>query len=332
MSAYSWEQVYAAFHTELWKDFDQTKAFPDSRPKLAHYTSLANLERILSSNELWFSHPFAMNDLEELRFGIDHGRSKFVQCDSIKNACETAEHHENLLSSFSEEFNEFDEGALDIYIFCLSLHEDQHQDGRLSMWRGYGADGNGVAVVIDTDRLYVADGPAFIVAPVEYKTCEERLALIDAALDRIAALIIQVKPSLDQMSAIAKAYLARLTVFSLYTKHKGFEDENEWRASYIKPLVDKMAGHEAKKEAFNAMLSYAVTNSGVQPKLKFNPKLLPGNRIETVASLIDHIILGPAAAPTAFERLSIRRMLEKLNLAHLAESVRVSETPYKPNK
>jgi len=42
----------------------------DRQPYLAHYTSLEVLEKIMQHNELWFSHPFFMNDLQEMRFGI----------------------------------------------------------------------------------------------------------------------------------------------------------------------------------------------------------------------------------------------------------------------
>ena len=40
---------------------------------LAHYTSLEVLEKIIQHDELWFSHPFFMNDLQEMRFGIVEG-------------------------------------------------------------------------------------------------------------------------------------------------------------------------------------------------------------------------------------------------------------------
>ena len=37
------------------------------RPLLAHYTSLEVLEKIITSNELWFSNPLFMNDLHLTR-------------------------------------------------------------------------------------------------------------------------------------------------------------------------------------------------------------------------------------------------------------------------
>ncbi len=48
----------------------QTKTSPDQPLLLAHYTSVETVERILRDEELWFSNPLYMNDLEEMRAGI----------------------------------------------------------------------------------------------------------------------------------------------------------------------------------------------------------------------------------------------------------------------
>jgi len=51
--------------------------YPKQRPLLAHYTSMAVLEKIIRDEEIWFSNPLFMNDLEEVRFGIYNGASRF---------------------------------------------------------------------------------------------------------------------------------------------------------------------------------------------------------------------------------------------------------------
>ena len=53
----------------LYADILEENEFYQRKPHLAHYTSLAALENILKSEELWFSNPLFMNDLEEVRFG-----------------------------------------------------------------------------------------------------------------------------------------------------------------------------------------------------------------------------------------------------------------------
>ena len=42
----------------------------NNHPLLAHYTSIDVIEKILRSEEIWFSNPLFMNDLEEMRFGM----------------------------------------------------------------------------------------------------------------------------------------------------------------------------------------------------------------------------------------------------------------------
>jgi hypothetical protein len=42
----------------------------ENKPWLAHYTSIELAEKILRDEEVWFSNPLFMNDLEELRFGM----------------------------------------------------------------------------------------------------------------------------------------------------------------------------------------------------------------------------------------------------------------------
>ena len=54
----------------LHDDLTNMATLMDRQPYLAHYTSLEVLEKIMQHNELWFSHPFFMNDLQEMRFGI----------------------------------------------------------------------------------------------------------------------------------------------------------------------------------------------------------------------------------------------------------------------
>jgi hypothetical protein len=55
---------------------------------LAHYTSLEVLEKIIQSNELWFSNPLFMNDHSEMRGGI---------FESMKVFREIEQDHERLI-------------------------------------------------------------------------------------------------------------------------------------------------------------------------------------------------------------------------------------------
>lgn len=72
-------------YLNLFSDLNTENDFPNFRPYLAHYTTLANLEKILANNEVWFSNPLFMNDKEELRFGLNESLWAFRNSEHIKN-------------------------------------------------------------------------------------------------------------------------------------------------------------------------------------------------------------------------------------------------------
>jgi hypothetical protein len=61
----------------------------------------------------------------------------------LADACKTQERALLFKNHYTHCFNRFaNEHVLDTYVFCLSNHSPDDNDGRLSMWRGYGANGN----------------------------------------------------------------------------------------------------------------------------------------------------------------------------------------------
>jgi hypothetical protein len=133
----------------LWSDMQREPA-AGALPLLAHYTSIATLERIAQTGEIWFSNPLYMNDVDELRYGMNLGLHAVRSHAGLREACPPA-HYNALLDAFDELFTTFDsDSAFDVYVFSCSEHDDEiGDDGLLSMWRGYGGDGNGVAIVFD---------------------------------------------------------------------------------------------------------------------------------------------------------------------------------------
>jgi hypothetical protein len=72
------QEIYDSFQP-LWGDFGDYQWMLDNRPLLAHYTSMQTLEQIMKNEEIWFSNPLFMNDLEEMRFGMNMGARLFEQ-------------------------------------------------------------------------------------------------------------------------------------------------------------------------------------------------------------------------------------------------------------
>jgi hypothetical protein len=73
----------------LYDDLRQEDTFDKKKPLLAHYTTISALEKILASDEIWFSNPLFMNDIEEVRFGVIKGNELVVNSDEIQKACGT---------------------------------------------------------------------------------------------------------------------------------------------------------------------------------------------------------------------------------------------------
>lgn len=156
---------------ELDEDFYSLLA---ERPLLAHYTSLDVLEKVMKDDELWFSNPLFMNDLEELRFGIFEGVRQIDQSAAVKKLCGSQARLNILTNAFISYYTQFDrEHSLDVYLFCLSEHEPNNMDGLLSMWRGYGGSGNGAALVFNTSFITGKPGSPLIITKVHYASRAE---------------------------------------------------------------------------------------------------------------------------------------------------------------
>jgi len=317
------DKVHEKIHQVLWEDCDNEKEFPNQTPLLAHYTSIDNFDRIVEGEELWFANPLNMNDSDELIFGMNQGATEFRKNEALIKACESEDVFVRLLDIFDHHFNHFDNNhVLDTYILCFSRHDEEDFDGALSMWRGYGANGNGIAFVIDTKRIEPNEGSPIILSQVNYATTEERIEWIKQQIDQLAEILITLEKSDEVLNSIAWNWIERLKVFSLFTKHKGFQEENEWRFVYLS---------DRDSEAhYQPMFGYHISDKGVEPKLKLRLDQIPTtNAVLTLETLINRVILGPTAASVLSMR-SLERMLKIKGKQGLVEKVFTSSIPYRP--
>ncbi|ROO08081.1 hypothetical protein BK673_16200 [Pseudomonas fluorescens] len=308
----------------LWDDLDTENDFPAQRPLLAHYTSVAVLDAMMGNNEIWFSNPLYMNDLEELRFGMVEGANAFRTSHELKAAFQDESAFDSMMEKFNKLFEAFEtRHAFDTYIMCLAKHPPENNDGLLSMWRGYGAGGSGVAVVFDTAKIAVSDSSPFIIGAVTYGTREDRLAWIATKIKGLAGVIAGTTLSDEELFYIAYYWIERLKVFALFTKHSGFHEEQEWRIVYM--------SERDEDEKLKSMLGYAITPRGaVEPKLKFQVKPLEGMFGEhlSLENIVDRIILGPTTS-SALAETSVRRMLGHRGKHGLAEKIVASSIPFR---
>jgi hypothetical protein len=184
------DEALIGLFQSLYSDLRLEDAFHIKKPLLAHYTTIQVLEKILQTGEVWFSNPLFMNDLEEVRFGIIQGNDLVMQSEEIAKACKTAERATYFRHCFARYFGQFDmQHLLNTYVFCMSEHDPSDSDGLLSMWRGYGANGNGVAIVFDTSQLNVLESSPLTIAAVTYGTTEARLTWLQELLSKFVKIL-----------------------------------------------------------------------------------------------------------------------------------------------
>jgi hypothetical protein len=306
----------------LWSDM-QREPSPGQLPLLAHYTSIGTLERIAQTGEIWFSNPLYMNDVDELRYGMNLGVHAVRGHTGLREACPPA-HYNALLDAFDALYTTFDsDSAFDVYVFSCSEHDDEiGDDGLLSMWRGYGGDGNGVAIVFDMDPLLAARSP-LLVRQVEYKSYEASEAWMDAKLQQFAQALQRRGGPVEEMKDAAAALFERIKLFALFTKHRGFHEEREWRIVYLR--------EQDRANVFTQQLHYAIGGRGIEPRLRFCTEGLtgPGGPLQ-LQDMVRRIILGPVLA-TPLALRSVVRMLEIYQPAW-ADRVTRSSTPYRSQR
>jgi hypothetical protein len=308
----------------LWADLRGDDSFPARRPLLAHYTSIVVLEAILKNNEVWLSNPLFMNDMEEVRFGMIAGANLFLGSSEIESACKGKQRFDALKLAFNRYHNTFaNDHVLDTYVFCLSEHAKDDTDGLLSMWRGYGGNGNGAAIVFDTAKITAREESPLIIANVHYGTAEERLNWLRQRVTQFAEILGSSTIPDDKLWLGSYCFFQRLQSFSIFTKHRGFKEENEWRMVYMRD--------RDREKVFDRMFSYWVGPRGVEPKLKLKIEAIP-DLPETDLSLskiVERVILGPSlSSPLA--RGTIFRMLDTLGRSDLKDRVRSSTIPFRP--
>lgn len=304
-------------------DLASEPSLETTRPLLAHYTSLESLQGIVSSEEVWFANPVLMNDREEVLWGLERSlvevRTNQALEDTLGSlACRffRDEFYRNVL-----EFQE--RRLLDTYVFCLSEHTLGDTDGLLSMWRGYGADGRGAAIIFDTSRLTLRDDSPMIVGKVRYLSRLERLAWITTKLfDMITYFKSNPLPTQD-IAAVARELFDRALVASLFSKHQGFAEEQEWRIVY---MPDRDTNGLMKR-----FFGYNNGPRGLEPKLKFPIKPVAGVTSDdlSLSKLISNIILGPSWS-TPLSLSTAQRMLVLIGRMDLVQRVVASSIPFVP--
>lgn len=312
-------KLFKGIHCGLWSD---VKNDWGDYPNLAHYTTLQTLENIIDSNELWLSSPLLMNDLDEVKGGLEESCNQLDKHDGMKEAL--SDKYDQFLQAYRDiQTSFYTKDILDTYIFCFSEHcPIAYPHGRLSMWRGYGQNGSGCSIVFDLSNLTAHQESPLILSKVEYVSMEERNNWIVKKLDDVAALLFNQRLSIVDLRVLAGQLFNRFLLGSLFSKHMGFSEENEWRIVYL-PSRDP-------EDRLESMRSYVINQDSAETKLKWKLEAAEGVTAADFdfPSLVKQIILGPEAS-SFINQEAVKRMLRKNGMESMAEKVFTSGIPYR---
>jgi hypothetical protein len=190
-------------------------------PLLYHYTSVGAAVEILAHGEMWLSSTSAMNDSLDGRW-----LKKLVQDREAARQATSPRSADEAVALDVMQHVVFESGAPQAYISCFSEKPDL-----LSQWRGYAADGRGVAIGFDlnVDGLDLRLGPPFTTAAPKGQCALTSVDYVDQAdlsdlFDRLDEVLAAGQKGGDffpmQLELTARRWTA---------KNPAFAEEHEWR-------------------------------------------------------------------------------------------------------
>jgi len=77
-------------NTTLWQvlaeDLLEAEDITNSKPLLAHYTSIQTIELMLRNDEIWLSNPLNMNDHQEVVGGLGFAMQALTESEKLRSA------------------------------------------------------------------------------------------------------------------------------------------------------------------------------------------------------------------------------------------------------
>ena len=277
---------------------------------LAHYTTSKTASAIVLSEEVWLSHVQTLNDVSEVTAGAEFVRARLEAAARAEGP--DRETYAALLERFHHAFKHV---TGDAFVFCLSGHDrSSHQDGRLAMWRAYGADGDGACLVFDKSGLLKGlDGLPVIWTAMFYESEAQFHARLDAFFANFFAVLGRDGFDAGEVLDLAAHALMAMAVSH---KHPAFGEEHEIRLLHVRgAFADNPGGlrYDLREEA-----------GGILPILR----LQLGAAFDLRRAL-DRIILGPSNT-AGVQRLA---MLAVLGAKGWADApVLTSAIPYRARR
>ncbi|HET7176832.1 MAG TPA: DUF2971 domain-containing protein [Gammaproteobacteria bacterium] len=256
--------------------------------RLAHYTTAEAALSIIESKSIWLRNAMGMSDFSEVRYGFNQ-LSGYFQDEAKRNRFSTTFDgiDANIVQRAIQLFDQWwGHIQTNTFMTCFSEHgssEDQY--GRLSMWRAFGKNIAGVAIVIRCPEKYSALPLKAMLRPVIYM---DRPDWLDHELQKVVANVNSNHAYLETLdpSQVVVALYQMLHLTAVTLKHQGFHEEREWRLCYF-PMHSKS----------DHVLEETRTISGIPQvihKVVFENK--PAQLITKIElpELLDRVIIGPS--------------------------------------
>lgn len=262
---------------------------------LYHYTDQNGLLGIIDKGTIWATHYRYLNDISEFqkakrillpllqRYSLEDvdkdRRSAWQELENIVNTV-----HENFcvyITSFTcSKKTYFSENGIE--------YDDESDPGdRLSQWRGYARDTQGVSFGFDASTNAIRDldlewkNEELRVQRIrcEYKDCNQR-SIIEEVVNKLKDAITAHSDKVGYISEIDlfqsfKAFLGEFLVASSRFKDKAFAEENEWR--FVIPRDSKNL----------AKAKFRDSKYGLAPYIEIPLHL------DSSSSLLRRIVIGP---------------------------------------
>lgn len=287
--------------------------------KFAHYTTAENALNIIRGRSIWLRNAEVMNDHSE----IEHGRAILHRLLDeplgLRFRAALDHVHDGISNSIRANFYQDAHSAREMtYMISLCEHDITDHLGRLSMWRAYGGSKAGVALLLNPDvvtdpslNLGLYPSPVFYGDAAEFGREFEKVV---ASLERNPDVIAAVDEWTVNLVVSGALHFALLS-----TKHRGFEEEREWRIlcllrdlppdPVVKPIVASIGGIP--------QVVYKVPFHGHEEA--FLPQLSWDN-------LLHKIIVGPSLYPDLVKR-AFEAELKAQGVSMWGQMVELSEIP-----
>lgn len=291
--------------------------------QFVHYSDGNAALSMIQNKEVWLRNTTWMNDVSEIRYGIELLISAYNNIDGQRLQKRVEDEWPGFCAEFERIFSSWiEDWRQETYVACLTEKlPKEDQIGRLSMWRAYGQSGTPIACVVNGGPfLRLSDALGAYTSPVGYFDQEEFHAQFKRVVDNVL-------DNFDFLKQFGRDHtfsnlFAAFRYAIICTKHPSFYEEREWRIVY-QPTY-QLPDHKRDR----VLEDTKVIRGAPQRIFKIPMKDYPeeGFYGATLPDLLARVIIGPGPDAANLHR-EFTRFLTRENIPDAASKVIVSNVP-----